>query len=197
MESKYQIKNASHAMILDAIQNPPQTIQYMHLNFFADGLKIPFLSNTEESEEYLKTCKYQNIIPFSSKRIRYDLEVNEHVPERWEGAKAYFGCGRTNEILIDMSRGFSANYFHRLEKEIFPSLIENNYKIAEGFVTIAEHRVGSHENEGYEPSFGLRINWGGEKGLVMLLDENYIQQGEASVAKSWFKSLKTKYNIRD
>lgn len=201
MESNYIIKNPPHALIVEAIKTLPGEPESLNLEFFADGLNFPLFPESENEEvikEYIENCKYQNIIPFSSKRIRYEFDVEERIPKNSEAMKMFFGGGRTNRISMELYSNFDWKTIEKFKEVLFPSLLDNNYKVSYGVITISGHKVGSHENESYDPDLALRINYGSEKGLGLLLDDAYRQPKEKkSEYEKWFGELKTKYKIRD
>jgi len=195
-DKKYLVKNPSHAMIVEAINTIPGNIESLKLDFLADGLKIPFYPNEEERKEYIQTCKYQNIAPFSDKRIRYGSDVKGKISEIPEARKMYFGGGRTNLIALEVYKSFEKDLIKEFKELIFPSLLENNYKVSDGEVVLSGHKTGAHQEEGYGPDLALRINYG-EKGLGLLLDEDYNKPEVVEEYAKWFGGLKEKYKIRD
>jgi len=195
MENKYKIYNPSNELIVYAVQNPPKDPERIYLNFLANNVKIPFSPYKDgELGNYLRLCEEGNIIPFSSKKIGYDFEVKEKIPVHPEGAGKFFGNGRTNRVQMDISNYFNEERMNLFERILFPSLLENNYKISEGFLTLSGHKVGSHENEGYEPDLELRINWGG-KGFELLLLDSYVKKEDEAKYEKWFKDLKKKFSV--
>jgi hypothetical protein len=199
MESDYLIKNPSHALVIEAIKTLPGEPESIKLELLADGLKMPlFPDNDEEIKEYIKTCKYQNIIPFSNKRVRYNFQVEESIHKNPEVIKTFFAGGRTNMVNIDIYSSFDWKTIETFKEVLFPSLLENNYKVSYGEIVVSGHKTGSHESEGYNSDLALRINYGDKKGLSLLLDENYKNvQTEKSIYEKWFKDLKTKYKVRE
>jgi hypothetical protein len=194
MENGYQIANPSQELIVEAIRKTPMNPGDISLHFLADGLKIPYKG--EEIGEYMRLCKRGNIIPFSRKNVRYGFEVKENIPNNEEGVRAFFGGGRTNEISMNVNDSYEQRMIERFSKILLPSLIENNYKIVEGHITFSDHKVGSHENEGYDPDLELRLNWGDKKGLSLLLDDYYVKDPQKKMFEDWFEDLKKKYSVK-
>lgn len=200
MEFKYKIENPSHELIVDAFRNPPESPDRIKLTFLADGIKIPYLSSRDSKKgeliNYLILCKDNKIIPFSEKTIKYDFRVEERIPNKPECLENFFGGGRTNLVLFDIERYSFRGEIEKFNEIIFPSLLKNNYKISEGSITFSEHEVGDHYSEGYDPDLGIFLNWGGEKGLGVLFDDDYIKD-EAYKEKwaKWFEDLKKKFSL--
>jgi hypothetical protein len=199
MEPNYLVKNPSHAMIVEAIKTLPGKPESINLEFFADGVQFPkYPENEEMIKEYIETCKYQNIIPFSNKRIRYSFGVEEKIPENSEAMKMFFSGGRTNRISMEISQDWRFKEISKFQEILFPSLLENNYKVSYGEIVISGHKTGSHESEGYDSDLALRINYGSEKGLGLLLDDSHRQANEEKLTyQMWFQELKEKYKIRN
>jgi hypothetical protein len=199
MESNYLIKNPSHAMIVEAIKTLPGEPESINLELFADGIQFPkFPQNEEMVKEYIETCKYQGIIPFSKKEIAYDFHCEERIPKNDTAAKEFFGKGRTQKIELRIANGFENNNIQRFNEIVLPSLLKNNYKVSYGEIIISGHKTGSHESEGYEPDLALRINYGREKGLGLLLDDSHKQANEEKLTyQTWFDNLKEKYKVSD
>ncbi len=198
MESTYLIKHPSHALVVEAIQTLPGEIESINLELFADGVQFPeYPENEATTQGYLNTCKYQNIIPFSSKRIRWSFNVEEHIPKNTEAMQMYFSGGRTNRISFEISQDWQFKEIDKFKEILFPSLLKNNYKISSGEIIMSGHKTGSHQTEGYAPDLALKINYG-EKGLGILVDDNYrTAKEEKPKYEKWFEDLKTKYKIRD
>ena len=169
------------------------------MEFFADGLKFPrFPENEEIVKEYIETCRYQKIIPFSSKRIRFSFGVEEKIPENEEAMQMFFGGGRTNRISLDIGQDWHFKEIDKFKKILFPSLLENNYKISHGELIVSGHKTGSHQDEGYNADLALRINYGNEKGLGLLVDDSYRKaKEEKPIYQVWFEGLKEKYKVMD
>jgi len=96
VEDQYILENPSQELLIDAIKNPPMDLLRMSLAFLADGIKIPL--SDDDPFEYLRLCKEKNIIPFSTKKIGDHFNVKGYIPGNLEGAKKFFGSGRTNQI---------------------------------------------------------------------------------------------------
>lgn len=199
MESNYLIKNPPHALIVEAIKTLPEEPKSIKLELLANGLNFPIFSENEEIvKEYIETCKYQNIIPFSDKRIRYNFGVEEKISKNEEAMRMFFGGGRTHRISLDIYQDWDFKEIDKFKEILFPSLLENNYKVSYGEIVVSGHKVGSHENEGYEPDLALRVNHGSEKGLGLLLNNAYHKNNEENAKyRTWFQGLKEKYKIRD
>ena len=193
----YHVKKPSHALLVDAIRTLPQKPEGIELTLLADGLEIPYvdLSNKEEVEEYIQRCRYQKIVPFSKKEISYSYSCEESIPKNNSAAKEFFGGGRTQEIRLRISSGFDGENIQRFNEIIFPSLLENNYKIYEGKIGVSGHKTGSHQTEGYESHLGIKINWGEPRGLVLILDNEYVDKETKEVFEKWFADLRSKYSI--
>jgi len=199
-KSKYFIKNPSQKIIIDSIKNSPSEIIRMNLTFLADGVEIPYKKTNdsgylERVSKYLKVCEKKNIIPFSNKRIKLGFDIEEKISEFPEGAKRFFGNGRTNQINFDwMMYLMNDEHFERFNEYLFPSLLENNYHVSEGSLTLDEHRIGSHETTSYTPDISININWVG-KGLELKISKYSVKQGEKIKLGKWFADLKRKHSV--
>jgi hypothetical protein len=193
VEDQYLIENPSQELLIDAIKNPPRDILRMNLTFLADGIKPPF--SDDNPSEYLKLCEEKNIIPFSFKKIGYNFNVEGYIPGNLEGAKKFFGDGRTNRILFEMGM-FELNSaeLKKFNEIYFPSLLENNYHVLEGLLTLSEHRVGSDYSKGYASDVSIDINWVGSKGLELRIKEDYIDEEERANLEKWFVDLKKNHS---
>ncbi len=188
VEDQYILENPSQELLIDAIKNPPMNIIRMSLAFLADGIKIPL--SDDNPSEYRRLCEEKNIIPFSTKKIGYRFNVEGYIPGDLEGAKKFFGSGRTNQISFEMKMfELTSKDLKKFNEIYFPSLLENNYHVKEGLLIFSEHRVGSHENERYTPDVSMDINWIG-KGLELKINEDYIDKEEGANLEKWFADLK-------
>lgn len=199
MERNYVIKNPSHAVIVEAIKTLPGDPESINLEFFADGLKFPRFPESEESvKEYIETCKYQKIIPFSSKRIRFSFGVEEKIHHNEEAMRMFFGGGRTNRIYMEINQDWMFKEIDKFKEILFPSLLENNYKVSHGEIVVSGHKIGSHESESYKSDLALRINYVGENELSLLVDDAHRQVNEDKlIYQTWFQGLKEKYKVID
>lgn len=190
MTDKYCIKNPSQKFLADVISNPPENFVVFHGRFLADGVRVPYLD--ENNYTYLKICNEKNIVPFSRKEIKYNSRVEEIITEHPEGAKKFFGGGRTNEISIDI--GYEKELV-KLREIYIPSLLENNYQINWGKLVFGLHSAGSHETKGLDSHLSININYRGDDGVQLEIDEYYAEKEKMEKFKNWFSEIRKKHSL--
>ncbi len=185
MSEKYTLNNPSQELLKETIRNPPEDFVRFYVRFIADGIMEP--DKGEDPTEYIKLCNEKNIIPFSSKEVKYDGDVKGRIPKNPEGARRFFGSGRTSIIHANISYD---EELKRLKEIYIPSLLENNYHVDWGEFSFGDHRVGSHETEGIESDLLVLL---GKKKLEMRIDENYVVPERIQKFEKWIKGLEEKF----
>jgi hypothetical protein len=181
------IKSPSKELLKEIIKNPLEPFVNVYIDFLADGVKIP--QQKENYSKYIKLCDKKNIAPFSGKNINYGDKVKETIPKHLEGAKRFFGEGRTNWISIQSS----GDELKILNDVYIPSLLENNYELDWGTLSFGDHKVGSHHTEGIESHLSISI---GKKNLELRIDRNYVKKEREIKFKNWIQDLEKKYTSK-
>jgi len=210
-ENKYEIRNDSQELFIEAIKTIPTIPQYFELSMRAHGI-LPVLGKTSSVEEYISLCEKNRVVPFSEvkyawgnvndgenhfapivSKVRFEplnyLHISDQLRKKARDLIIKGGKMHILNISSDQNFGGVSEAFDNLKGEFLNIMKENGYEISSGVLYLNSYYNNNHYEEGMRALGTMLIS---NQGLS--LERNFMPSDEESKEGflKWFDGLKKK-----
>jgi hypothetical protein len=199
MGQDFIINNPSEELLVEALQSLPGKPESVSVDFLASGIRVPYYEHKgEDFNGYIKSCKENRIIPFSSQEIHSTPELERSISKKSSGIELFSTSpkDRINQISVNIKKEKRFEISSRLNKILLPEILDNNYKIETMYVMLSGYDFYDFTGGtgGHLENAGLYFNLLKKEGSLVLAIEPRCPTRKMNAYSDWFEGLRKKYS---